>query len=48
MDLIHIGGLFVKSSKRPYAITPRKCGIVPTFAQHGWIQSSSELLCDLW
>jgi hypothetical protein len=25
-----------------------KCGIVPTFAQHGWVQSSSELLRDLW
>jgi hypothetical protein len=22
--------------------------MVPTFAQHGWVQSSSELLHDLW
>ena len=31
-------GIFVKASQRPYAITPRKCGIVPS--QHiAWLGS---------
>ena len=46
-DYYWLGSLY-KGLVASYAITPWKCGIVPDQHMRGWVQSSFELLRDLW